>query len=80
MDERLDALVDRVERLTRLVAVGLAAGKAQGEQIDLLSKGGFQPKEIADIIGSTANCVRVTLSTMRKAKKRKRTNRPEKGE
>jgi len=70
MDERLDALVSKVERLTKLVAIGVVVGKTQGEQVDLLSKAGFQPKEIAGLIGSTPNSVRVALSTMRKAKKK----------
>jgi DNA-directed RNA polymerase specialized sigma24 family protein len=80
MDERLDVLISRVERLTKLIAAGLVLGKTQGEQVDLLSKAGFQPKEIAGLVGSTPNSVRVTLSTMRKAKSKKFAKKAEKGE
>jgi DNA-binding CsgD family transcriptional regulator len=35
----------------------------------MLSSAGFQPKEIAEICGTTANTVRVALSTIRKKRR-----------
>jgi DNA-binding CsgD family transcriptional regulator len=67
----LAELVNRLDQLTRIVSLGLVFGKSQGEQISLLSKAGLQPKEIADIVGTTPNTVRVTLSTARKQNKKK---------
>jgi hypothetical protein len=52
--------------LTKLVAIGLVNGKPQKEQIRLLSIAGMGPKEIADLIGTTANTVNVALSALRK--------------
>jgi hypothetical protein len=80
MDEKLDILVDKVERLMKLIAVAVATGKTQGEQVDVLSRAGFQPKEIAGLVGSTPNSIRVALSTMRKAKGKKLAKRANKGE
>ena len=71
MDEGIDALIDRVDQLTRLVAIGIVVGRTQREQVDLLSRAGFQPKEIAGLLGTTANPVRVTLSTMRRQNNKK---------
>ncbi len=73
MDENTKAIVERLDRLTNLVAIGLLADKTQREQIQLLSKGGFPPREIAELIGTTPNTVRVELTAIRKSgKKRKR--------
>ncbi|TKJ35707.1 MAG: hypothetical protein CEE38_13940 [Planctomycetes bacterium B3_Pla] len=70
MDE-LKVLNEQVERLTKLVALGVIGEKSQNEQIALLAKVGIAPKDIAQLIGTTPNTVRVQLSTMRKRKKKK---------
>ncbi|MGA2173333.1 MAG: hypothetical protein ABSG82_10055 [Sedimentisphaerales bacterium] len=66
-----DEVISRIDKLIRLVATGLVIGKSQTEQVGLLSRAGLQPKEIADIVGTTPNTVRVTLSTARKQNKKK---------
>jgi DNA-binding CsgD family transcriptional regulator len=72
MPERLNnEVIRRIDKLIRLVATGLIIGKSQSEQVGLLSQAGLQPKEIADIVGTTPNTVRVTLSTARKQNKKK---------
>lgn len=65
MDRNLDLLVG-------MTALQLTAGKKQTESIELLSVVGFQPKEIAEILGTTPNTVRVGLSGLRKKKRRKK--------
>ncbi|MGD0551501.1 MAG: sigma factor-like helix-turn-helix DNA-binding protein [Sedimentisphaerales bacterium] len=70
-DQPNDEVISRLDKLIRLVATGLAIGKSQAEQVGLLSQAGLQPKEIADILGTTPNTVRVTLSTARKQNKKK---------
>jgi len=70
-DTLYEDMSKKLELLTRLTALSLIADKKQQEQIILLSRAGFQPKEIAEIVGTTANTVRVALSTHRKKQKGK---------
>lgn len=70
MTEDLNALTDRVDTLIKLVASGLIDGKKQREKIQLLSKAGLSPQEIAEFIETSPNTVRVELSVMRKASKK----------
>jgi len=56
----------KLDKLIRLIAFSLIMDKTQNEQISLLSKAGFQPKEIAEIIGTSGNTVRVYLSKMKR--------------
>jgi hypothetical protein len=67
-NERSD-LDRKLDLLTRLVAIGLVNGKAQQEQVRLLSIAGMKPAEIADLIGTTGNTVNVALSVLRKSSK-----------
>ena len=79
MDRELEVLTERVDRLIKLVATGLVADKTQRDQIWLLSKAGLPPREIAEIIGTSANTVRVELTAIRKRnKKRGRQHRKKK--
>lgn len=60
----------QMEMLTRLVAIGLVEDKETlREKVELLSRVGFQPKWIAELLGTTSNTVRVQLSKQRKAGK-----------
>lgn len=68
-DSRLNEKLDRMLRLLGMVAV---RDLSQMEQIATLSRTGFLPREIADIIGTTSNTVRVALVLIRKAQKQKR--------
>jgi DNA-binding CsgD family transcriptional regulator len=54
---------------TRLLAVVAVKGLPQTQQITLLSRAGLTPKEIAELLGTTANTVRVALVGIRKAEK-----------
>lgn len=71
MNDPVEVLVSRVDVLIRLVRAGLIEGKTQREQIELLSRAGLKPKEIAETIDTTPNTVRVELSAMKKRKKRR---------
>ncbi len=70
-NDQFDAISGKLDLLVRLSALSFAADKPQREQIKMLSNAGFQPKEIANICGTTANTVRVALSTMRRKQKRR---------
>jgi DNA-binding CsgD family transcriptional regulator len=74
MNEDTREIVERLDRLANLVAIGLLGGKTQREQIRLLSKGGFPPREIAELVGTTPNTVRVELTSIRKDKKKRKRN------
>ena len=65
-------VVDKLDVLIRLVAIGLCGDKKQKDKIQLLSSAGLQPKAIADLIGTTPNTVNVALSGLRKTAKKKR--------
>ncbi len=70
MNERqFDEILRRFDILTRLTALSLVADKKQQDQIMLLSGAALQPKEIAQMLGTTPNTVRVALSTMRRKKR-----------
>jgi hypothetical protein len=61
-------ICERLDRLIRLVSIAVAEGKNNRQQIEILGRVGFQPAEIADIIGTTPNTVRVEMSNMRRRK------------
>ena len=64
-----DDVCSRLDRLIRLLAVAVSEGKTNRQQIELLSRAGFQPSEIALLIGTTPNTVRVEMSNLRKRKR-----------
>ena len=72
MSNDLPEIIQRLDTLIKLVATSLLAEKSQREQIELLSKAGLAPKEIAELIGTTPNTVRVALTAIRKAKKKRK--------
>lgn len=69
-NDQFTEISKKLDTLSRLLALSLVAEKKQQDQIMLLGNVGLQPKEIADILDTTPNTVRVTLSTMRKNKRK----------
>jgi DNA-directed RNA polymerase specialized sigma24 family protein len=65
-DSQAKIFEQKLDKLIRLFVFSLTMDKTQSEQISLLNKVGFQPKEIAEIIGTSANTVRVCLSRMKR--------------
>jgi len=62
--------IDRkLDLITKLFACELINNKEYRDQVKLLDKIGFQPKEIAGIVGKSSNNVNVTLHLIRKSKK-----------
>lgn len=68
-DPQLKLIGDKLDTLIRLQIASLTIDKSQNDQISLLSKAGFQPKTIAELIGTTPNAVRVFLSRTRRRQK-----------
>ena len=75
MAKDLRALEEKMDTLIKLVACGLIADKSQREQIEILSRIGLPPKEIAGLIGTTSNTVSVILTGLRKTKKKSKRKR-----
>jgi len=70
-EQLLRELNDNLKTLVRLNAVAIVSGRSQREQIHLLSQGGFSPKQIADLIGTSPNTVSVELSRKRQERARR---------
>ena len=65
-DINVEQLLGKLDAIIRLLVIDMTQGKDQTEQIRLLSQAGFQPKNIAEMLGTTGNNVRVRLSSLRK--------------
>jgi DNA-directed RNA polymerase specialized sigma24 family protein len=83
-NDQFTEISKKLDILTRLLALSLVGERKQQDQIMLLNSIGLQPKEIAEMLDTTPNTVRVTLSTMRKNKRKRGTGygrkKTEKGE
>jgi DNA-binding CsgD family transcriptional regulator len=64
--EQFDEVLAELRKISRLLTLLLTRDLSQRDKIALLSTAGFQPKEIAELIGTTPNTVSVTLSTIRR--------------
>ena len=71
-----ELILAQIDQIRRIVAVVATKGLKQREQIALLSQAGLKPKDIAELLGTSSNTVRVELVALRKAaatKKRSKT-------
>ena len=59
-----------LQKITRLLSLIATKGESQKQQITLLDSVGFPPKEIAELLGTTANTVMVLLVGIRKTSKK----------
>lgn len=64
-------IIEKLNMLIKLNALGLLKGKEFKEQLTILSQIGMEPKGIAELLGITPNNVRVRLSMIRKEKDRR---------
>lgn len=72
MDDRFqNQILSELRIIKKLLALNLLTEDSQMQQIQKLHSIGFQPKEIAQILGTTSNTVNVTLNRVRKAKQKK---------
>jgi hypothetical protein len=70
MEEKyFEEISEKLDTIIKLLAVQIVGNKKGREAISLLAEFGFQPKDIAALIGTTPNTVRVALSEMKKRKK-----------
>jgi len=72
---RPEGLTAFESKLVNLLALLLVHERQQNEQIGLLGRAGFRPAEIAALLGTTSNTVRVELSKQRRGKKRNKSTK-----
>jgi len=65
-ESKQNEILQELQRISKLLALTITRELKQKEKIELLYSIGFQPKEIADLIGTTSNTVSVTLVEIRK--------------
>ena len=61
-----EEILQELRRISKLLVLTVTKEQTQKDRIALLSSIGFQPKEIADLLGTTPGTVSVTLSIMKK--------------
>jgi outer membrane biosynthesis protein TonB len=69
-DPQLSEISNKLDVLVRLSAINVTKGLKFKQQVEILSDAGFEPRQIADMLGTTANNVRVTLHGIRKERKK----------
>jgi DNA-binding NarL/FixJ family response regulator len=62
-------ILEELRHITKILALIATKDQPQKDQIQTLANIGFQPKDIAEMLGTTANTVRVTLTAIRKKSK-----------
>ncbi len=58
-----------LDQIRRLLCVIATQGQKQREQIATLAQAGLPPKDIADLLGTSSNTVRVELVGLRRARR-----------
>jgi len=66
IEVKIDKLANEVEIIRKILIYSQIKNMQQKESIPFLSSLGYQPREIAELIDTTANTVRVALSNYRK--------------
>jgi hypothetical protein len=64
--QQFEQLSNKLDTIIRLLALNVVEGKELKYQVSILSSFGFQPKQIADMLGRTPNHIRVILHGLRK--------------
>jgi DNA-binding CsgD family transcriptional regulator len=59
-------MAERLDQIFRLLSLAITRDMKQREKIRFLASLGLQPKEIASLIGTSPNTVRVELVSIRK--------------
>lgn len=62
-------VITLLEEIVALLAVQIKRGTSQSILIKELGESGFQPKRIAELLGTTPNTVRVALHNYKKSPK-----------
>lgn len=73
-----EQILDRTDKILRILAAIATRGLKQREQIALLDQAGLEPKDIANLLGTTGNTVRVELVKIRRKKGKRKARRTSK--
>lgn len=71
-EELLKSIDQKLEMVTKLLALQVAKGRTFMEQIELLSNAGLSPVQIASCLGKTPNNIRVQLHFIKKKKSKEK--------
>ena len=72
MSNHNDEILTELRRIEKLLVLIATKDEKQKEQVRVLDSMGFQPKEIGELLGITANAARVALHSVRKKGKSKK--------
>jgi len=61
-----EEILQELRRISKLLVLTATKDQTQKDKIILLSRIGFEPKDIANLIGTTPGTVSVTLSIIKK--------------
>lgn len=75
MDDHSAEILERLNQIFKMLAIVATGDLRQRDRIALLSKVGLSPKEIAELLGTSSNTVRVELVSIRKKPGKKREQR-----
>jgi DNA-directed RNA polymerase specialized sigma24 family protein len=64
-----EQIVTQLDQIRRILAVMATKGLKQRDRITTLDQAGLSPKDIADLLGTSSNTVRVELVGLRKARR-----------
>jgi DNA-directed RNA polymerase specialized sigma24 family protein len=71
-----ELILTQLDQIRRILAVVATKGLKQREQITLLNQAGLKPKDIAELLGTSSNTVRVELVALKKARELKKRSKP----
>jgi DNA-directed RNA polymerase specialized sigma24 family protein len=64
-----EEILTQLDQIRRILAVMATKGLKQRDQITTLDQAGLAPKDIAELLGTSSNTVRVELVALRKARR-----------
>ncbi|MEE9442718.1 MAG: hypothetical protein V3V99_08630 [candidate division Zixibacteria bacterium] len=62
MEKQLDIVINRLDRISKLLTLNVLGDKTQNVKIMSLHRCGFENNEISDILGIKPNIIRATIS------------------
>ena len=65
-DKQFNTIVERLDKLIRITALSSLRELTSTDKISVLNQAGFNPKEIAELVGTSTDVVYVRLSQIRK--------------
>lgn len=69
MEELLKILIEEMRISNKLSALAITKEMKAEAQVEVLTKAGLKPRDIAEVLGKTPNYVSVTLHKLRTKKK-----------